>query len=99
MWVDNPHHKGDFFPADLKIYSESINGNLTQGQSQISVRPGDYDFKVKCDYKGNISFNTYHIKAEAGKNYAVIVYPEKNKCQFKKLNLVINNERFEEVAI
>lgn len=97
MWIDNPEYRGDFFPADLKINSESINGTPFETNSQVSVLPGQYSFKVKCDYKGAIKHHVYDIDAEAGKNYAVIVFAKDNECQFKNLNLLINNERFEEL--
>ncbi|EGM78014.1 hypothetical protein Rhein_1831 [Rheinheimera sp. A13L] len=97
MWLDNPDYKGDFYPADLKVSSHSINGELLQSNEQIAVLPGEYSFKVKCDYKGAVKYHTYQIRAEAGKNYAVLVYAKENECQFQKLNLLINNERFEEL--
>ncbi len=97
MWIDDPKFKGDFLPADLKVNAESINEISFETDSQISVLPGQYRFKVKCDYKGLVKYHVFNIGAEAGKNYAVIVYAKNNECQFRGLNLLINNERFEEL--
>jgi hypothetical protein len=96
LWIDKPEYRGDFFPANLKVEAESINGETFQTNTEITVLPGSYDFKVKCDYKGAIKFHTYKIEAEAGKIYAVMVYRKDDECQFKNLKLLINNERFED---
>lgn len=97
MWVDNKEFKGDLLPEDLKISSISINGDAINLNGQISILPGKYEFKVKCDLKGDVSYKTYKIDAEAGKHYAVIAYAEENKCKFKKLNLLVDGQRFQEL--
>jgi hypothetical protein len=97
MWVDGPKFRGEFYPAELKINSEEINGEKFQTNEQIEVLPGTYQFKVKCDYKGKVQYKTYNIEAEAGKNYAVVTSVDNEECIFDKLKYVINNERFEEM--
>lgn len=97
LWTDHNESKGDFFPADLGIKLVSVNETPFTTNESISILPGDYTVKVMCTFKGESNQKVFKIDAKATKNYAIITYVSESMCKFKNLNLLINNERFEEL--
>lgn len=97
LWTDASKIDEKLSPSELKIISSSLNGEDILTNNAISVLPGNYSFVARCTLLDYSKTATFEIAVEPDKNYAVIAVGKGNKCDFKKLSLVVDNARFVEL--
>lgn len=95
LWTDTGTIDEKYRLSELKISLVSIDGKEVLTNDSVSILPGDYSVDVKCQMNIFESIKTFSIRAEAGKNYAIIAIGKSDECDFKKLSL-LSNGRFVE---